>query len=119
MMKMGRGFPSVLEWIWGNLPANSRIAYDPYLVSAELARFRQAGYKQKGFDFIPHEVNFVNFVWKSRPQLSPNPVYIHEIEYAGRSINEKLSELEKRVEKVVQANRKPEDPEYLTKRYLF
>ena len=119
MMKMGRGFPSVLEWIWGNLPANSRIAYDPYLVSAELARFRQAGYKQKGFDFIPHEVNFVNLVWKSRPQLSPNPVYIHEIEYAGRSINEKLSELEKRVEKVVQANRKPEDPEYLTKRYLF
>jgi Xaa-Pro aminopeptidase len=97
MMKMGRGFPGVLDWLTSNLPQKSRIAYDPYLLSAESARYRSSAYEKKGFEFVAHEVNLVNQVWTSRPEISPNQVYIHDLEYSGRSIKEKLSAVEERL----------------------
>lgn len=90
MMKMARDHPSLSEWIISNLPPNSQIGFDPYLVSASSASSRISSYQAKGFQFIPYELNLVNQVWKNRPSISQDPVYIHELQYAGKTVSEKL-----------------------------
>lgn len=94
MMKMARGQPSVSSWITQNLPKGSRIAFDPYLVNVSSAVSRISFYQTEGFEFVPHEENFINLVWKARPGVSQDPVYVHELQYAGKSVAEKLELVE-------------------------
>lgn len=92
-MKMGRGFPSVGEWISENLPKGKKIGFDPGLVSAASAIAKIKAYTNKGYEFVPIQENLVNKVWTSRPQTSQAQVFIHELQYSGASVSEKLEKV--------------------------
>ena len=94
MMKMATGHLTVSSWITLNLPKGSRIGFDPYLVNASAASSITSRYQSEGFEFVPHEENLVNLVWKVRPSISQDPVYVHDLQYAGKSVAEKLALVE-------------------------
>ena len=91
MMKMGHGFPSVGEWVSQNLEKGLKIGFDPSLVCATAAKNRIKAYKDKGYEFVPISENLVNAVWLSRPPMSTEKAFIHELQYTGASVPEKLA----------------------------
>lgn len=92
MKKMGPD-PPVSEWISKNLEKASKIGYDPALVSAASAKSRTKFFSDKGYEFVPIEENLINKVWKSRPLMSQEKVFVHEIVYAGENIKQKLDKV--------------------------
>jgi glutathione-disulfide reductase len=89
-MKLGHGFPSVGEWISQNLPKGKKIGFDPALVSAASAKAKIKAYSEKGYEFVPISENLVNKIWENRPEMSKEKVFIHELQYTGASVAEKL-----------------------------
>jgi Xaa-Pro aminopeptidase len=91
MMKMGHGHPSVSEWCASNLPQGARVGFDPALVSASRAKAVTERFTSKGLEFVPVAENLVNSVWADRPKISQNKVIVHELQFAGRTAEEKLA----------------------------
>lgn len=42
-------------------------------------------------------MNLVDEVWKDRPPVEINPVIVHPLEFAGRSVEEKLKDLRQKL----------------------
>ena len=92
MMKMGHGFPTVSEWSCENLQKGDRIGFDPALVSAERAKLLISRFEGKGLEFVPIDENLVNKVWKERPPMSFEKVFVHHLTFAGTDFHDKLNQ---------------------------
>ncbi len=78
-------------WVAANTKPDARIGYDPMLFSEEgLARYTEAG-----LTMVPVARNLVDAVWTDRPPPPLAPAVPHPLEYAGRSADEKRSEIAK------------------------
>lgn len=76
-------------WLTRNAPKNSRIGYDPLLISGEgLARYTDAG-----LEMVPVERNPVDAVWNDRPPPPSAPASPHPLEFAGRSADDKRADV--------------------------
>lgn len=91
MKERVEGTPTVAEWLAGVLPPDSRVGIDGWTCSMEDIRaidtplFRQHGLR---LEVAP---NPADALWTDRPPLPDNPVRIQPLEYAGRSVGEKLA----------------------------
>ena len=90
MKERVEGTPTVAEWLAGVLPPDSRVGIDGWTCSAEdicaidTPLFRQHGIR---LEVAP---NPADTLWTGRPPLPDTPVRIQPLEYAGRSVAEKL-----------------------------
>jgi Xaa-Pro aminopeptidase len=76
-------------WLRAHAPAGARIGYDPMLIGEEgLAR-----YTETGLTMVPTSRNPVDAVWSDRPPPPHAPVFLHPVEYAGRSSAEKRQDI--------------------------
>lgn len=90
LMKMTSGVPSYFEWAVQNLPKNSSIGYDPKIITADAAKNRAKYFEEKGYEFKGVNRNPINDVWENRPELSLEPIFVHDLQYAGETVIEKL-----------------------------
>ncbi len=78
-------------WLAKHAPRNSRIGYDPMLISQDgLARYADAG-----LEMVPAERNPIDAVWADRPPLPAAPAVPHPLAYAGRSSEDKRADVAK------------------------
>ncbi|KAH7352339.1 hypothetical protein KP509_19G040400 [Ceratopteris richardii] len=91
-MRIGED-PVVEAWIADNLESDSRVGVDPWCVSIETAQQWQQAFSKKGQHLVQLQTNLVDEVWKNRPEPVINPVMVQKIEFAGKSSEEKLTEL--------------------------
>jgi Xaa-Pro aminopeptidase len=78
-------------WLVKNASKNSRIGYDPLLISEDgLARYTEAG-----LNMVAVELNPVDAVWTDRPAPPSAAVLPHPLAYAGRTSEEKRADLAK------------------------
>ncbi|CAH8371663.1 unnamed protein product [Eruca vesicaria subsp. sativa] len=77
-----------------NLCEEANIGVDPWCVSVDTAnnRWRKA-FTKKSQNIIPTTTDLVDEVWKSRPPSEMNPVLVHPLEFDGRSVSKKLTNL--------------------------
>lgn len=66
---------------------------DPWCVSVDTAQKWQHVFAKKQQKLVQTTTNLVDEVWKNRPPPEINPVTIHSLEYAGRSVEDKLKTL--------------------------
>ena len=78
-------------WLARHAPKNGRIGYDPLLISEEgLARYTDAG-----LEMIAVKRNPIDTVWTDRPAPPRAPALPHPLAYAGRTSEEKRTDVAK------------------------
>lgn len=88
---------SAEEWIATHLPADTTLAYDPWLHTHDgLKRLEQA-VARAGGHLAPIDINLVDVIWVDRPALPQAPVRPHPGAYAGEDAPSKLERIRKKM----------------------
>ncbi|KAG8481627.1 hypothetical protein CXB51_026475 [Gossypium anomalum] len=96
LMRIGED-PSVDSWISDNLPREAAIGVDPWCVSVDTAQRWERAFVKNQQKLIQTSSNLVDEVWKNQPPAETNPVIVHPLEFAGRSVAEKLKDLREKL----------------------
>lgn len=95
LMKMRTpGYPTIEEWIKDNVKENEVLGFDGKVFSVN----QYEGYlniaKDNNFN-INMKNDLLDSIWKERPQLPNNKIFLHDEKYAGKSASEKLAQVRK------------------------
>jgi Xaa-Pro aminopeptidase len=89
------GTQSPSAWLEAHAPRETRIGYDPWLLTpAQVARFETAA-KTAGAVLVPVDSNPIDAVWTDRPPAPAGQVALYPPKFAGRTAKQKLSDLRK------------------------
>lgn len=99
LCRMGEeGVPTVEEYLEENLPHKGRIAYDGRVVPVRLhERYHEIVRKRDGR--ILTEENLLDSLWTDRPKLPSSEIWVFPQQYAGSSVQKKLSQVWDEVQK--------------------
>lgn len=93
LMKEGlAGTPDIIPYLTDHLTEKSTVGIDGWLFSTDRVATMSAALEAKGLrlrtDFDP-----VAALWSDRPALPQDPIFIHDIKYAGRSAADKIADI--------------------------
>lgn len=94
LMKTGLpGVPSITGWLLETLPEGSRVGADPTLFTyntwLDYVSTLQAG----KIEMVVVETNLVDLVWTDKPPYVTDPAYPLELEFSGRSWEDKIADI--------------------------
>lgn len=93
LMKMGEpGVPDLMEWVLQRTPEGGKVGTDGRTVGFARASEITGILKHKNISFCVKE-DLIGKVWKDRPDMPKGPVFELALEYAGKSRDEKLSDV--------------------------
>ncbi len=97
LFKMGEeGVPTVKEYVEKNLKEGACLGFDGRVINAaDGASYEEIVKKKQGTVYVTEDL--VGIIWKDRPQLPMNPVFILEEKYAGESTKSKLSRVREKM----------------------
>lgn len=84
--------PEFIDWMFHKLQVKSKIAFDGRIFPLALVKKMAAAFTKKQFRIEPN-VDFIEDLWQNRPPIPQEPVFVHELKYAGVSRLEKLEVL--------------------------
>ncbi|KAA3461179.1 putative Xaa-Pro aminopeptidase P isoform X1 [Gossypium australe] len=96
LMRIGED-PPVDVWMSDNLQKEAAIGIDPWCVSVDTAQRWERAFAKKNQKLVQTSTNLVDEIWKNRPPAEINPAVDHPLEFAGRSIAEKLKALREKL----------------------
>ncbi len=78
------------EWLEANLPAGTKLGYDPWLHTAENAERLGKACTAAGATLVAVEPSPIDAIWKDRPDPPLGAVTLHDARYAGEDASSKL-----------------------------
>lgn len=90
------GVATVKEYMEKNFPEGGCLGFDGRVVNAKTAAGYEKIVKQYGGRIAANE-DLVGLIWKERPQLPKQPVYILEEKYVGESTQKKLKKVREKM----------------------
>ncbi|MBB4287380.1 aminopeptidase P family protein [Roseospira goensis] len=87
------GQTPVNDWLAQTLRRDDRIGYDPWLHTAAEIDRRAAACKRPGARLVPLHANPIDALWRDRPPAPLGPVVPHPETYAGRSADDKRTQI--------------------------
>ena len=97
LMKTGQpGVPTIAEYLCDKLKEKSVIGFDGRTVTGRFVRtiMKETDLKQITFD---GKEDLVDLIWENRPPISAEPVWELDVRYAGKSREEKLSDVREKM----------------------
>lgn len=95
LFKMGEsGVPSFSEWIRKSLKSGERVAFDGKVFSMAAAEKLKAELNLKNIEVIMN-LDFIGQMWKDRPSIPEDKIFIHQVKYTGKSRTDKFNEVRK------------------------
>lgn len=91
MMKMAREEIQWSQWLIKNIPQGGRVGVNPFLMNSDGFTRHEKNLKDKGIELVPLVKDLVEELWKDRPAISRDPVFILENKYSGKPASEKLT----------------------------
>ena len=88
--------PEYIEWISDNCPIKGRIGIDEKLFSLSKIQQMQKAFKGQGLEIVSAG-DLIGEVWEDRPSIPLNPIFAHDVKFAGKSRIEKLTEIRKQM----------------------
>lgn len=86
--------PTIPKFLADQLKPGSRVGIDPFLHSLDAASALREALAPVGSDLVSLEQpNPVDLVWPDRPAAPAEPLRLHAVQYAGRTVSDKLAEL--------------------------
>ncbi|NLX70843.1 MAG: aminopeptidase P family protein [Clostridiales bacterium] len=99
LFKMGMpGVPDYIEWLKQSLPENSRIGICGEVFPASRVREMENKLSQKRINIIK-EYDLVDDIWEDRPSAPSEPVFNHDVAFAGLTAARKLSKVREEMAK--------------------
>jgi Xaa-Pro aminopeptidase len=83
------GVPSYTEWLKDVLKDGSTVGFDGSVFSVDMVKSLEKSFKTKRIT-LNTKLDLINELWKKRPEIPKDPIFIHEVKYAGKSRVEKL-----------------------------
>ncbi|XP_028079462.1 aminopeptidase P1-like [Camellia sinensis] len=96
LMRMG-GDSTVDVWMADNLPKEAAVGIDLWCVSVDTAQKWEYAFCKKQQKLVQTSTNLVDKVWKNQPPVEINPVNVHPLEFAGRSVANKVKDLREKL----------------------
>lgn len=90
--------PEYVDWLAQNLEEGSRVSVDGNVISLTSARHIRSVFKEKGISLVT-DIDIPAKVWTERPGLPPEPVFNHDVKYAGESRESKICRLREEMKK--------------------
>lgn len=85
-------------WIEKNVPAATKLGYDPWLHTSEAVEKFAKACAAAGATLVPLESNPVDAVWSDRPRPPLGAVSLHDIRFAGEETASKLARIVTEIE---------------------
>lgn len=93
LFRMGMpGVPSYVEWLLNELEEGSTIGFDGNVMAAIDVEELEAALKHKNITFS-FQNDLVGQLWHDRPEDLPDPIFLHDIKYAGESRQSKFQRI--------------------------
>lgn len=91
LMKTGLpDVPTKEEWLLSVLPPNSRIGYDPFLMSSTTYAEFSTELERNGHTLVKINNNLVDEIWDNRPDLNLDNPFPLGIQFSGKTVADKL-----------------------------
>ncbi len=99
LMKIGiEGFPTLTDYIEENLPEGGRLGLDGRIVSQAFIDGLRPTLKKSKIE-LTADLDLVGDIWEGRPALPSAKVWLHDIEFTGRTAKDKLDEVRAKMAK--------------------
>ncbi len=93
LMKDGQpDVPSMADWLAAEVPTGGCVGFDGATMSLASIRTLQDTLADKAITLAGSH-DLLTGIWHDRPSLPAAPVFLHAIEYAGKSLADKLAEV--------------------------
>lgn len=73
------------------------IGINSWCISVDSAQRYENAFSKKQQTLFHLSFDLVDEVWKDRPPVEPRPVIVHPVEFAGRTVSEKIKELREKL----------------------
>ena len=99
LMKLATpGFPTILAWLEQHLPQGAVLGLDATLYPASQLKEYEKKLAPKGI-VISGALDLPGRVWTDRPPVPAAPVFVHDLQYAGKAPSEKMEGLRETMRK--------------------
>lgn len=100
LMKMNtEGYPTIERWIKDNVKSGEAIGFDGRCYSVNQYKNLLKITKSKNIN-IKMDKDLLEVVWEDRPKLPISKIFLHDIEFSGKSASEKLVKVRSEMKKV-------------------
>ncbi|WP_374461931.1 aminopeptidase P family protein [Chryseobacterium taeanense] len=90
------GTPNYIDWIISEIPAEGRVAVNALATSH--ANWELLTEKLNAKNKTLLDLPLLDLIWKERGTPSKNPIFVHPIERAGKSVAEKIAAIRQKME---------------------
>ncbi len=81
------------KWIENNFKKNDRLGFDPWLTTASEAKRLALACTKAGAKLVPVAKNLIDQIWADQPARPQNPLTVQPLQFAGRSVADKLADM--------------------------
>jgi Xaa-Pro aminopeptidase len=86
------GVPSYTEWLKDVLLKGNIVGFDGNVFSVEMVKNMEEVFETKGITLKINQ-DLINELWKDRPDIPKDLIWVHDIRYAGKSRAAKINEV--------------------------
>ncbi|MEC3876988.1 aminopeptidase P family protein [Chryseobacterium salviniae] len=90
------GTPNYIDWIISEIPAEGRVAVNALATSH--ANWEMLTEKLNAKNITLVDLPLLDNIWKERGTPSKNPIFVHPVERAGKSVVEKIAAIRQKME---------------------
>lgn len=97
LMKMFEpGYPTLTEFLMDHLEEGQTVGFDGRVVSKDEGD-AYAAVAEKKHGHIKYDIDLIDEIWKARPAMSTKPAWLLPVKYAGKSAEEKISDIREKM----------------------
>lgn len=86
------GTPTIKKWLYDELPAGSTVGVEGTLISKKQYDVYSKKFKEKNIS-LNCEHDLIGELWTDRPELPEDDVFLHPVEFAGETVEEKIEKV--------------------------
>ncbi|MDY0930677.1 aminopeptidase P family protein [Chryseobacterium sp. CFBP8996] len=90
------GTPNYIDWIISEIPANGKVAVNAFATSHSNWELLYQKLNAKNLTLV--DFPLLKEVWKERGTPSKNPIFVHPLDRAGKSVTDKISAIRQKME---------------------
>ena len=91
------GVPTIEDYLLKNMSANGTLGFDGRVVDANYGLRLEKSLEKKKIS-IKFDFDFAESIWKNRPQIPCNMLFVLPFHYCGKTVEEKLNDVRKEME---------------------
>lgn len=91
------GTPNYIDWIIGQVPSGGKVGVNALVTSQANWQILEQKLNDKGIQLV--HIPLIDEIWKNRKIEKSDAIFVHPLEYAGESVQEKLARIKEEIHK--------------------